>query len=50
MIKLIVGTKNDPGEKVCVEISMKFTNVAALERWIKTQQIALEWFKKGQRS
>ena len=45
-VKLVIGTINDPGTKVVVNASVKFTTVEAIDRWLKAQKIARDWLAK----
>jgi len=45
IVKLVLGTKSDPGPKVIVESNIKFTEVTAFDNWLKVQKLARDWLR-----
>lgn len=45
IVKLISGTKENPGAEVHVELNVKFKDVAAFDRWVNTQWVARDWLQ-----
>ena len=46
IVKLILGTKADPGAKVEIESNIKFTHITAFDQWIKAQKLARDWLAR----
>lgn len=46
IVKLILGTKGDPGPKVGVESNIRFVDVESFDNWLKAQKVAREWLRK----